>query len=72
MMAIIGGRSCATCKFMSKRPDGAMQCRLNPPTAQLIVAPGPDGQPVHLATVSDFPPVNPDAFCHKHERGLAP
>lgn len=66
---ILTDRTCLTCKH--KVVEGAgkakpqMFCRRNPPTATILMIPGPQG--VAPVPVAAFPPVQPDMWCGEHK-----
>ena len=78
---LLTDRTCLTCKHKVISPDGEQKqffCRRNPPTASVLLVPGPEGRPVTM-TFAAFPPVQPEMFCgewapriiHGHASALA-
>lgn len=62
MSKIIGARSCANCAY-SIREQREMTCHFNPPAVMPIVSAGANGQPVVVAHVASWPPVNGEVWC---------
>ena len=65
---------CANCKHHFK-PSGNLpfiECRLNPPTTQVFIGPGPNGGPPReLGHSSYFVRVAPDWQCDQWKPGVA-
>ena len=68
---IILEKGCKNCRFSTPASNNMRECRFGPPTANAILIPDPKGNVTVAGVVSVFPRMDPNAFCHKHERALA-
>ena len=69
MIPLISAKSCKTCKFVLKLPQG-LECRHSPPTANALFTPDGRGGVQVQAVVSIWPIVQADSYCHQHMRGI--
>ena len=71
-MTFIRPQNCTACKFAAQTGAESWECRNGPPTAQLLVGQAPNGAPMHLGTISAFPPVNERQWCSQFAPRLLP
>ena len=71
MKGLIREQECRNCKFAYSEP-GQLFCRRMPPSATPILAAGPDGRPIVLGAVANFPPMQPNQWCGEWVRGFKP
>ena len=71
MNQLIADKGCRNCRFAIMTPNKLRECRYGPPTANAVLVPNNRSEVSVAGIISVFPHMQPDAFCHKWERGIA-
>ena len=68
---ILIAHTCSTCPF-KERIGAEIRCKFNPPSGQAILTSGPNGQPIVIGNVTQFPVVQPTDWCWQHPDLIRP